>query len=171
MRYYPALVLAFALGCANSALAQTDTPIRIHAGSILVNQKSNKIIYRGKVKLRQGNMTIMADKIISNTSHGKVLNIIAIGSPVRVQQSADANFQATTLQSQRLEYTVAESRLVMSGSVRLQQGLDTLQCDRIEYQTQNRTLKASAESQQRIHASLMPRPNTQTTQPLDTSTP
>lgn len=165
MRLYPALVLVFAFCYANSALAQFDAPIRIHAGSIQVNQKNNKIIYRGKVKLRQGNMTIMADKVISKTRHGKVLNIIATGSPVRVHQIADTKFRATTLQAQRLEYTVAERLLVMSGSVQVDQELDTLRCERVEYQVQNRILNATAKSQQRIHAKFMPRRDAEVTLP------
>ncbi len=171
MKSFIVLLLGLSLCQTNLILAQTGAPIRIHAGSIKVDQKSGSIIYRNKVRLRQGNMTILADKITSKTSGGKIRHIIATGSPVLVRHAADVDFQTTTLQAKRLEYTVTERSLVMSGEVKVLQGPDTLLCDHIKYLMPSRSLSATADTGHRIHASFVPQNNTSPTQPMDGSAP
>lgn len=125
-----AAILASTLVCTGAALAQdstpfaglsqdTDKPIEISAETQQADFKAETVTYSGDVRIKQGNLTLRADKVEGTAPKGRISTIRATGDVVIT--SADATARCPTV-----VYDVAARRLHLSGGVVLTQGPNTV---------------------------------------------
>ncbi|MCK5919222.1 MAG: lipopolysaccharide transport periplasmic protein LptA, partial [Cocleimonas sp.] len=65
-------------------------PVIIDADSVVFNKSQGKAVYQGNVSIKQGTLKIHAARIEINAPNNKIINIIATGFPLTVEQRMDS---------------------------------------------------------------------------------
>ena len=87
-----------------------NLPVVITADEMSADQKSNHIIFVGKVVAKQGDLTISSDKMtVYNTENKKLGKIVALGN---VKMNKGAQYA----ESDRAEYFEKDSKVVLTGN-------------------------------------------------------
>ncbi|WP_374385598.1 LptA/OstA family protein [Sandaracinobacter sp.] len=122
---------AFAQGITTSALRGLDSraPIDVDADRIDVLDQQNQAIFTGNVRVRQGNLTLEADRI--KVAYSRPVK----GDPVIQRLDADGNVRLAT-PSERASsrfgiYDVSKRILTLIGNVVLTQGTTKVQGNRL----------------------------------------
>ncbi|WP_375542769.1 LptA/OstA family protein [Aliiroseovarius crassostreae] len=105
----------------------SSLPIEVSADQLQVNQADGTAIFKGNVKVGQGDMRLSASQVrveyaTGADSTGEISRLFASGNVILVNgaEAAEAN-QAT--------YTIDSGRVVMTGNVLLTQGNNALSSD------------------------------------------
>lgn len=141
------LVLPFGAAALESDPRQ---PIEIEADLMTLDQQSGVSTYRGNVKLTQGSIRIAAKELILHTESGRLHRMEILGdekTPAVFRQSTDDGEQAQG-QARRIEYTAADSRMVLLGQAELLQGNNHIRSARIDYNTARNSFVAGRASEQ-----------------------
>jgi lipopolysaccharide export system protein LptA len=149
--------------CLPSALAlkeDKDQPIDISARHADFNEKTGLVVYRGRVRFKQGGLRIQADRIEVWTKDNKAVTIHAYGLPVRLHQQSDINKSEIVASAKRLDYRKTEDTLDLVGEVTLSQGRDEFKAERIHYNLKTERFSATGdpEGDGRVHAVYHPKP-------------
>lgn len=112
-------------------LFDPDKPVSLKSKQITVNQKSGNIIYKGNVKIKQGNLLIRAAKAKTKTVGNKPSQVWASGNPVRVQSKRDGNTVILTAAS--VHYNIKTGMITLTDNVQLQMGKDKLESKKLSY--------------------------------------
>jgi lipopolysaccharide export system protein LptA len=129
---------AIACACASVAWAQgtqvafgavrgnPDAPVEVTADTLDVNQENGSALFKGNVKIGQGEMRLSADRVlvIYTEGGGGIQRLEAVGDVVLVSGPDAA-------EAQRADYSVAQGVIVMSGDVLLTQGPNALTSDKM----------------------------------------
>lgn len=136
------LVCALALGVAAQAAAQgaqvafgaTDydrnAPVEVTADTLAVDQANGSAVFEGNVLVGQGELRLSAEELrieyanVEGSSRTEVSRIIASGGVTLVSGEEAA-------EAQEAIYTLADSRIVMTGDVVVTQGPNALSGDRL----------------------------------------
>ncbi len=129
-----------------SASARNDEPLSVDAQSVKINEKNNTVIYTGRVKLAQGEIIIKANQILAYTRNSKVETVMASGQPIRIVRKKRIDSEAILITGKKFKYQVQDKQLALSGSVKIQQGKDTITGDTIFYDIKKDHLIAEAYS-------------------------
>ena len=118
--------------------------IELEADSVDINESAGMSIYQGDVLLRQGSITIQADRITVHHKGSRPTLVVAEGRPVSFKQRPDDGKPDIIAQANRMEYRVGSEELVFSGKARVSQGKDSFSSDRIVYDRVKSVVKAGA---------------------------
>lgn len=156
-----AAVGVLALG-SGSADAQTSTPfgggfdyesgrpIEISADSLEVRNEQSMAIFRGSVRVRQGEVVMTARELrvtyASNSTEGAIDRLEAIGGVV-ITNGED------TAGSERADYDIARGEVVMSGDVILTQCRSEIAGDRLRINLDSGTANMEGRTVVRIRQS------------------
>ncbi len=139
---FSALVFALALGAATNAAAQgaqvafgasnydRTAPVEVTADALSVNQSDGSAVFEGNVLVGQGELRLSAEALTieyvseEGSSRTEVSRIVATGGVTLVSGEEAA-------EAQEAVYTLADSRIVMSGDVVVTQGPNALSGDRL----------------------------------------
>lgn len=137
--------------------SDASKPVLIDADSVSFNKSQGKATYQGNVSISQGTLKIRAAKIEINAPNNKIISIIAVGSPLSVEQKMDDGKLAKG-KAQRMRYFVEDKRLILDGSAELSQDNDKFSSNYIEYSTLTGALKAGNEknNKSRVRAIFYP---------------
>lgn len=125
-------------------------PIEIEADLMTLDQQSGISTYRGNIKLTQGSIRITAEELILHSENGRLQRMEILGNekaPAMFHQSTDDGEQAQG-QARRIEYTAADSRMVLLGQAELLQGNNHIRSARIDYNTERNSFVAGRASEQ-----------------------
>ena len=143
-----------------AAALETDSkqPIYIESNSAIFDDSKGEGSYDGNVQVTQGSIRINADRMLVYTTNRKIDKVVALGNPVRFEQSPGENKEHIHGHSLRAEYYVAESRLVLLQEAVVHQGSNTYASDRIEYNSNTSIVQAGQKTsdKQRVHVTLQP---------------
>jgi lipopolysaccharide export system protein LptA len=93
-----------------------DVPVEINAGSMQADMQAGNLVFKGRVKARQGDRTIYADQMeVKYTQDGKLIKLVAIGN-VKV------NMGGSFATSDRLIFDNVKRVIHLVGNPRLVQG-------------------------------------------------
>lgn len=145
-------------GAAHALRRDADEPIRVNARSVETNEKTGMAVYRGDVQVEQGGLSIRADRIEIRTRNKRTDFIRATGKPAKLRQRADEATEEIRAEADRIDYRVAGGRIEMTGNVTVRRGGDTFTGNVLQYDLDDRTLKASGDESGdgRIHAVIQP---------------
>ncbi|MCC6864182.1 MAG: lipopolysaccharide transport periplasmic protein LptA [Rhodobacteraceae bacterium] len=123
-------------------------PIQITSDVLSINQSTGVAIFEGKVIVTQGDMTINAAKArIENKTDGTGIDKIFFSGHVTFHNLTEAAEVGEAV------YTVDQSKVVMTGNVRLTQGKTTIAGRKLVYDLQ----KGIGQMQGPVHTTFLPR--------------
>jgi lipopolysaccharide export system protein LptA len=103
---------------ANLGFTSSDEPITIHAGTLEVDYKKNRIFYKGGVEAVQGNITILSDTLTAEYAEGfKQLKEAIAEGHVRIKQAERvASSGKAVFDQTRGAVVMTENPIVRQGS-------------------------------------------------------
>ena len=140
------LSMAATLLMGSGAIAHADNrsePIQIQADRMTLNEEQGLSRYFGKVELRQGRLELYADSIELYNQTGKLTHFVATGTPARFHDRVEGKGRTIEGQADIIEYKAGTSTLTLVGNAQLRQGTDSLNGERISYNTTTQMVKAS----------------------------
>lgn len=137
------VLLGAALLCAAAIASPQDLaqPVYIEADQLLIDEPKGVSVYTGHVRVRQGGISLQAEKV-ELYGDGKQLNrIVARGAPVVFSHQTPE--VTTSAQAGHMEYLMQEARLIMTDDAQLTQGGNHFSGGRIEFDTRQDRVIAS----------------------------
>ncbi|KKO46269.1 sugar ABC transporter substrate-binding protein [Arsukibacterium ikkense] len=151
--------LLTALLSANSYASNPDysQPIAITSDNNETSIKENISVYTQNVEIRQGSLTIKADRLEINATAGKGNEVfITTGNPVRYSQLLDGDIPVTA-NAAEIRYDLASRTLTLSGNAQLSQSGSQVQAAVIRYNLESQQISAeSGEQQKRVTTIFTP---------------
>jgi lipopolysaccharide export system protein LptA len=155
-----AILMLTSLQCLALA-SDRDQPIYIESDSAERNEKDGITIYRGKVKMDQGTLRILADKVTIHSIDNQVSKIIAVGKPAHYQQKPSPEKQTVIAKGDTIEYMIDQEKIYLINNASLKQEGTTMTGKRINYDIKASQVKAvggNRSSKQRIQMVIPPKP-------------
>jgi len=147
----------FAASSAYALTSDSEQPIYIDSDKQNLDMKSNKVTFSGDVKLKQGSISINADKliVIRNQEDDSLKEIEAFGAPATFSQLTD---EGKTLrgEAKELYYKVATDQLTMIADAVLSQDESTIRGQKITYKISSQKLTADGGKNERVKTVLQP---------------
>ncbi len=143
-----------------SALAlksDTQQPVYIDSDTQQLDMKSNQVIFQGDVSLKQGSISISADKIVvtRDVENSAIQSIAAFGKPATFSQLLDDG-KTLSGQAEELNYLITDDTLTMKGKAELAQDGNVIKGSTITYQIEKQKLVADGSSNERVSTVLQP---------------
>lgn len=129
-------------------------PINISADR--ASYENGQGVYEGRVELRQGALTIQADKLTIDEQNRQVNRILAIGQPAQLAQNGDS----VRAEAKSIEYFVGSGKVILTQKALIRQQGSEIRGNRITYDSQQQTVIAEGdkgENPERVNMTLQPR--------------
>ncbi|ROO25011.1 sugar transporter [Salinisphaera orenii MK-B5] len=139
---------------------QEPLPIRIESDSAELSQQEGTSTYTGSVVLTRGGLTLTGDKLVVTrlNDRGNVKAVLN-GAPARLDKQPDrTGDDVVTGHSSRIEYTNADSTVVMRGNAVVNRGGDRIASQVIRHNLDTqRTQAARGENDgERVQITITP---------------
>lgn len=155
-----ALYLAATTAHARSSDAQQ--PIEVEADSTEFDNQAQRHTLIGDVKIRQGTLSVNAERIVLQLQDGRLVEINAQGTPLRFSIEDDTG-ATVTAQADQLLYKPGDSILSLLGSAKLQSDGRELSGERIDYDVARANVQALSGKDNRVRVVIDPTVTTSTT--------
>ncbi|MDF2156008.1 lipopolysaccharide transport periplasmic protein LptA [Vibrio sp. CAU 1672] len=159
MKSLPLSLLALALAAPQALALKSDTqqPVYINSDTQQVDMKSSQVIFHGDVSLKQGSISIDADKIIvtRDDKTEAISKIQAFGKPATFSQLMDDG-KTLSGQAMELNYDISADELTMLGQAQLARDGSTISGSSIRYQIGQQKLVADSSANERVTTILQP---------------
>ncbi|MBX3705109.1 MAG: lipopolysaccharide transport periplasmic protein LptA [Pseudomonadales bacterium] len=110
-----------------------DQPIHIRADAAEMDQTSERIVYRGAVRVDQGSLRVDAEQITVEYEDQKVVRIVAQGGPATYRQELENPSGEVVAQATNITYLTRDERLELHGGAFLSQQGNEISGDTIVY--------------------------------------
>ncbi|MCF7479507.1 lipopolysaccharide transport periplasmic protein LptA [Vibrio sp. J2-4] len=152
-------LLALVLAAPQALALKSDTqqPVYINSDTQQVDMKSNQVIFKGDVSLKQGSINIGADRIVvtRDPKTEAIKQIQAFGKPAKFSQLMDDG-KTLSGQAVELDYRISTDELTMKGQAQLAQDNNTIKGSSIRYQIGKQKLVADSSKEERVTTILQP---------------
>ena len=152
-------LLALVLAAPQALALKSDTqqPVYINSDTQQVDMKSNQVIFKGDVSLKQGSINIDADRIVvtRDPKTEAIKHIQAFGKPAKFSQLMDDG-KTLSGQAVELDYRISTDELTMKGQAQLAQDNNTIKGSSIRYQIGKQKLVADSSKEERVTTILQP---------------
>lgn len=162
-----ALNLVLCAGLAQGKTGDNEQPVNVVATRSDVDNKTGNVIYTGNVVITQGSLKLQADKVtLYRSKDGSELErMVADGHPAIYNQLTDKN-EPVEGRARQIDYATASGIVVFLTEVKLTQGGgDTMEANRVEYDTNKNTVQATATEGGRVTSVYLPRKKGETPKP------
>ena len=138
-------------------------PIKIRADTAVLEEAKGIAIYTGQVKIRQGSLSVSADRVEVRSAAGEVLQIIATANKAskeqaHYEQQKNTQGDMVVARAERITYLVQENRLHLSGKASLQQAQDTFSGEFLIYEPgASVILDSGAGAEDRVKMTISPK--------------
>ena len=119
-----------------------NQPIKLEAGRGQLDQKSGVSVYEGNVVISQGSMRLTADTATIYVKDNSFQKMDATGNPATLRYQPAADKPEIQGASKRVEYDVGSGKVVLTGGVRVVQGQDAFNGERLEYDLKDDVIRA-----------------------------
>ncbi|MEO1766259.1 lipopolysaccharide transport periplasmic protein LptA [Thiobacter aerophilum] len=131
-------LLALLLGLAAPPLARgekadRDKPINLEANTMEVDDAAKVATYTGNVRLSQGTLLILADKLVVRQDAQGFTSATAYGNPASFRQKRDGVDEYIEGWAARIEYDGRRDRVELFGNARVKRGQDEVRGSYISY--------------------------------------
>jgi len=137
-----------------------EQPIKIEADRLDVDEAKGISVYRGDVRYTQGTLELKAAEVtIFSTPERSLARVVASGKPATFKQQIDPAGGVLNGEADKIEYNVAQERLLLEGSAHLVYCGDEFQSDHIEFLAAKDLVKAGKSQQGggRVQVTIQPR--------------
>ena len=143
-----------------------NQPIKLEAGRGQLDQKTGVSVYEGNVVISQGSMRLTADTATIYVKDNSFQKMDATGNPATLRYQPAADKPEIQGASKRVEYDVGSGKVVLTGGVRVVQGQDTFNGERLEYDLKDDVIRAKGAGQNgRIQFTIQPKAQNPTPSP------
>lgn len=140
------MIFWIALLIANPVLALSsdrNQPISIEADEAMIDDIKGLAIYTGNVIVSQGSIRINSEKLTLHYTDKQTLEkAVAVGSPVRFQQTPDGKKPDIHAKAHRMEYFAYKDMLHLTQEAMVWQGEDKFTGAHISYDTKRGIIRA-----------------------------
>jgi lipopolysaccharide export system protein LptA len=156
----PSLTLLLLL-CAASAMAgePRDEPIELDADHWEADGREGYSIYSGNVELRQGGVVLRGDRMLVRAPDEVFEYAEITGEPANFEQQEPGR-PLTRGWAERIEYFASDERLVLEGSVRIEQPNQALSAGTATYSMREERITAAGgvkDGEGRVRMRMQPR--------------
>jgi len=137
-----------------------DQPIEVEADSLEVREQENVSIYEGNVQLVQGSLKINSDRLVIHFNDANELTLMEMtGTPAELWQLDNARQQIHG-EAEQIDYSEADSLLILRRSAYLDHAGDIIRSDLIRLNTATNGIEAgSKQPEDRVKMVIKPRSN------------
>jgi lipopolysaccharide export system protein LptA len=145
----------FASSCVFALSNDTEQPVYIDSDSQQLDLKNNQVTFIGNVTLKQGSISIHADKLVVMREDGNIKEIRGFGNLATFSQLTD---EGKTLygEAKTLTYQMKNDQLTMSEKAMLSQDDSVIRSTTIRYKISAQKLIADGNSNSRVSTVLQP---------------
>jgi len=152
------LITGLLVAGATVAADRRDQPVSIRADRIDFNERTGHALYRGRVRMKQGDITIRADRLEAWQRDGVTIRTVAMGQPASFHQAPDTPGDAATrFSAGRIDYHVQNKIVHASGNAEASRGRDRFRATTLRYEVEPRRLSAGGQGEGRISATIYPK--------------
>jgi lipopolysaccharide export system protein LptA len=146
------IFMLFASYAAGAGDKRDGQPITIKSNELQADTKSRTATFLGKVVAKQGDITILADRLVVRYAEqgGDVEKVEAVGNVRIVQQNRIGSAQHAVYQTQ-------DGKITLSGSPKVVQGKDTITGREITYFVNEERSVVTGGPETRVEAVLYPK--------------
>jgi lipopolysaccharide export system protein LptA len=119
--------------CAQAEKADRDKPINLEADTMEVDDMAKVSTYTGNVRLTQGTLLILADKLVVRQDKDGFSSATALGNPVSFRQKREGVDEYIEGWANRIEYDGRRDRVELFGNARVRRGQDEVRGSYIAY--------------------------------------
>ncbi|MBC6413531.1 MAG: lipopolysaccharide transport periplasmic protein LptA [Chromatiales bacterium] len=123
---------------AGGVIGQAKDALELEADSVSYNNRTGVAIYRGNVKISQGDITLEGDMVEVHTVDDKVSKLIATANPSRLTRRDQQ--QTIAAEAQRIEYKVQQGIVDFLGQVKIKEESKLLTGDYAIYDIEKKTV-------------------------------
>ncbi|GIX34193.1 MAG: hypothetical protein KatS3mg125_2149 [Lysobacterales bacterium] len=125
------------------ALRDRDQPIEIEAQRTEGNLRDTGVtVLSGEVRIRQGSLSILADRAEIHREGTQVGQVRLQGSPVRLEQALPDRSGTLIAEARSIDYDPERRRMILEGNVRIVEPRGELKGSRVEYDTETGRVRA-----------------------------
>ncbi len=125
--------LALLAPAAHAEQADRDKPINLEADTMEVNDATKVSVYEGNVRLTQGTLLILADKLVVKQDAEGFSTGTAYGNPASFRQKLDGVDEYIEGWAHRIEYDGKRDKLELFTNARVKRGQDEVRGSYISY--------------------------------------
>ena len=133
LRLIALLALAAAAASAHAERADGEKPVQIEADRMTLDDSKKVAVFEGRVVLRQGTRTLLADKLTVSQDDRGFQYGVAEGNPATYREKREGSNEWIDSQAQRIEYDSRNERVELHDSARLQRNQDEVRGNYIVY--------------------------------------
>ncbi len=133
-----------------------ERPIHIRSESAEIERQEGRIVYDGGVRVEQGTLRVIAERMVVDADDGKVVRITATGTPARYRQQLEDGAGQVEADASTIVYHTRLSRIDLQGDAHLEQRGNSLRGDLIRYDIVTGRVAAGAPNQGPVQTTLMP---------------
>jgi lipopolysaccharide export system protein LptA len=166
LAFISAVLVALVFPSTASAInTDSDKPIHIEAGKLVIKEKQGISYYTGHVKITQGTRIISGDSITIHAKDSEISKIIIKGSPASFSQKNEQN-ETTRASANQMVFYVKKDLLVMTKNAVFLQKDNVFKSEKISYNTATDVMMAGdkdALADERVKMTIHPKKDSQTT--------
>ena len=149
-------ILALAPVAVSALSDDRDQPIAVEADNLEIREQENISIYEGNVKLIQGSLDIVSDRLVIHFNKAnELVRMEMTGNPARFLQLDDQRREMRG-EGQRIEYLESGSVLRLEGAARFSHDGDTVESEWIHINTEDDTIQAGSKEKDRVRMVIQP---------------
>lgn len=137
--------------------ADSDQPIYLEANQAIYYEREERSVYTGKVVVRQGSLTIWADRLEAKIPGGSLSEAVAYGNPMRFQQRPERG-KETRGEARKAIYYPERDLVILIGNAIVWQGDNQYRSDRIEYDMKDGIVKAGEATSDTTRVKILLKP-------------
>ena len=118
---------------AHAEKADRDKPINLEADTMDVNDATKVSVYQGNVRLTQGTMVLLADKLVVKQDSEGFSSGTAYGNPASFRQKREGVDEYIEGWGQRIEYDGKHDKVELFVNARVKRGQDEVRGSYISY--------------------------------------
>lgn len=135
-----------------------NQPIHLEASRGQLDQKTGISVYEGNVTISQGSMRLVADTATIYVKDNNFQRMDAVGGPASLRYKPAVDKPEIQGTSKRVEYDVPSGKVIMTGTVRVVQGQDVFNGERLEYDLKEDVIRAKGAGENgRIQFTIQPK--------------
>lgn len=152
--------------------ADRDKPVHLDADQVLIDDGKQTSTFTGNVRLTQGTMRILGDRIVVVQDKDGFKHGTAYGKPASYRQKREGLNEYVEGYGNRIEYDTRDETVDFYGQARIQRNQDEVRGDYINYNAKTEIFKVNGSqtttadaSPKRVHAVLQPKPKDDAARP------
>lgn len=139
--------LYLASGSVLALPSDSQQPVHIQADTVVWDETKGATTYTGNVVIEQGSINIHADIVNILNDDNRITQIIAHGTPVRLEQLTEIGQEPMQAQAETINYLITEESLTLEKRASLtKQDGSTINSEVITYNITNQIINAHSDS-------------------------